>query len=61
MTVDIGSNTLLHDTWNSGCMELGWGVIHMEVLWSNFGMMCGWMILSEGVQKIFLTWLHRNS
>ncbi len=41
VTVPMGvsSNTPLHDTWSTGSREIGWGLIHMEMVWSDLGMM----------------------
>ncbi len=51
----IPSNTPLHDTWISGSREIGWGVIHVEIVWSDLGMMCNWVMFSELVNKIFVS------
>ncbi len=36
--VGVTSNTPSHDTLNSGYREVGWGVFHVVVVWSDVGM-----------------------
>ncbi len=55
----ISPNTPLYDTWSSVSREKGWGVIHVEMVWS--GVMCSWVMLIEVVNKIFLTWVPMNN
>ncbi len=47
--------TPLHDTWRSGSREICWGVILVEILWTDLGVKHSWVVFSEVVSKIFLT------
>ncbi len=50
--VGISSTTSLHDTWSSGSREIGQEAIHLEIVWSNLGVMCSWVMHSEVVSKV---------
>ncbi len=53
----ISSKIPLYDIWHSGSREIDWGVIHVEILQSDLGMMSGWMMFSEVVCKILSIWV----
>ena len=59
--MDFGSNTSSHDTWSNDSLEIGQEVIHMEIVWSDMGVMCGQIMCSEVVCKIFLMLVPINS
>ncbi len=63
VTVPVGicSNTPLYDTKRSVSREKGWRVINEEIVWSDSGVMSCYMVFSETVCKIFLTWVSMNS
>ncbi len=39
VTIPLGfsSNTPLHDTWSNFYREIGWGVIHVKIVWLDLG------------------------
>ncbi len=59
--VGISSNTPLHVTCSSGSREIGWGVVHLDIVSSDLDIMGKWLMLNEVVCKILSNWVPTNS
>ncbi len=57
----ISSNIPFNDTWRSDSREIGWEVIHVEIVGSDLGVMCNQVMFCEVVCKVCLTWLPMKS